>query len=91
MRTRPGLPIIRDLVVNMTKFFKLRLDDLNDAYRLFRCRTIMNCAEVCPKGLQPACDREDQVDDGDAAAGSCGTSNASTRLSEVVEGCLPLN
>ena len=31
-----------------------RLDDLNDAYRLFRCRTIMNCAEVCPKGLEPA-------------------------------------
>ena len=31
-----------------------RLDDLNDAYRLFRCRTIMNCSEVCPKGLEPA-------------------------------------
>ena len=31
-----------------------RLDDLNDAYRLFRCRTIMNCAEVCPKGLEPS-------------------------------------
>ena len=31
-----------------------RLDDLdNDPYRLFRCRTIMNCAEVCPKGLEP--------------------------------------
>ncbi|NMM76969.1 succinate dehydrogenase iron-sulfur subunit [Acidovorax sp. SRB_24] len=33
---------------------KGRLDDLNDAYRLFRCRTIMNCAEVCPKGLEPS-------------------------------------
>ena len=32
-----------------------RLDDLNDAYRLFRCRTIMNCTDVCPKGLSPAC------------------------------------
>jgi succinate dehydrogenase / fumarate reductase iron-sulfur subunit len=31
-----------------------RLDDLNDVYRLFRCRTIMNCTEVCPKGLSPA-------------------------------------
>ena len=31
-----------------------RLDDLADAYRLFRCRTIMNCAEVCPKGLEPS-------------------------------------
>jgi succinate dehydrogenase / fumarate reductase iron-sulfur subunit len=31
-----------------------RLDDLNDAYRLFRCRTIMNCTEVCPKLLEPS-------------------------------------
>ncbi|MFY4695059.1 succinate dehydrogenase/fumarate reductase iron-sulfur subunit [Burkholderia glumae] len=31
-----------------------RLDDLEDPYRLFRCRTIMNCASVCPKGLNPA-------------------------------------
>ena len=31
-----------------------RFDDLNDAYRLFRCRTIMNCTDVCPKGLSPA-------------------------------------
>ena len=31
-----------------------RLDDLNDVYRLFRCRTIMNCTEVCPKGLAPS-------------------------------------
>jgi len=31
-----------------------RLEDLgSDPYRLFRCRTIMNCAEVCPKGLEP--------------------------------------
>ncbi|WP_019140113.1 succinate dehydrogenase iron-sulfur subunit [Noviherbaspirillum massiliense] len=33
---------------------KERLDNLDDAYRLFRCRTIMNCADVCPKGLNPA-------------------------------------
>lgn len=31
-----------------------RLDDLNDPYRLFRCRSIMNCTEVCPKGLVPS-------------------------------------
>ena len=30
-----------------------RLDALDDAYKLFRCRSIMNCAEVCPKGLNP--------------------------------------
>lgn len=31
-----------------------RLDNLQDAYRLFRCRTILNCADVCPKNLSPA-------------------------------------
>lgn len=31
-----------------------RLDYLDDVYRLFRCRSIMNCTEVCPKGLSPS-------------------------------------
>jgi len=31
-----------------------RLNDLNDPYRLFRCHSIMNCTDVCPKGLNPA-------------------------------------
>ena len=30
-----------------------RLDDLEDPYRLFRCYSIMNCVDVCPKGLNP--------------------------------------
>lgn len=30
-----------------------RLDNLDDAYRLFRCHTIMNCVDACPKGLNP--------------------------------------
>ncbi len=30
-----------------------RLADLEGPYRLFRCHTIMNCVEVCPKGLNP--------------------------------------
>jgi succinate dehydrogenase / fumarate reductase iron-sulfur subunit len=30
-----------------------RLDELEDPYRLFRCHTIMNCTDVCPKGLNP--------------------------------------
>jgi len=30
-----------------------RLTQLNDAYSVFRCRSIMNCADVCPKGLNP--------------------------------------
>ena len=31
-----------------------RLDNVDDAYRLFRCRTILNCTQVCPKNLSPA-------------------------------------
>ncbi|MCC7461866.1 MAG: succinate dehydrogenase iron-sulfur subunit [Gammaproteobacteria bacterium] len=31
-----------------------RLDDLDDVYRLYRCRSIMNCTEVCPKRLNPS-------------------------------------
>ena len=30
-----------------------RLDNLEDPYRLFRCHTIMNCVDVCPKELNP--------------------------------------
>lgn len=30
-----------------------RLQNLDDAYKLFRCKTIMNCSTVCPKGLNP--------------------------------------
>jgi succinate dehydrogenase / fumarate reductase iron-sulfur subunit len=30
-----------------------RLDDLEDPYRLYRCRSIMNCVDACPKGLNP--------------------------------------
>ena len=31
-----------------------RLDNLEDPYRLFRCHSIMNCVDVCPKGLNPS-------------------------------------
>ncbi len=31
-----------------------RLDDLEDPYRLYRCHTIFNCTNACPKGLNPA-------------------------------------
>ncbi|MFO1257197.1 MAG: succinate dehydrogenase iron-sulfur subunit [Gammaproteobacteria bacterium] len=30
-----------------------RLTQMNDAYSVFRCRTIMNCVDACPKGLNP--------------------------------------
>jgi succinate dehydrogenase (ubiquinone) iron-sulfur subunit len=42
-----GLPCSRD---DMTAE---RMAQLDDAYKLYRCKTIMNCASVCPKGLNP--------------------------------------
>lgn len=30
-----------------------RLDQLDDAFKLYRCHTIMSCQQVCPKGLNP--------------------------------------
>jgi len=30
-----------------------RLDDLEDPFRLYRCHTIMNCTNSCPKNLNP--------------------------------------
>ena len=30
-----------------------RLDELDDSFRLYRCHTIMNCTNTCPKGLNP--------------------------------------
>ena len=31
-----------------------RLDALEDPFRLYRCHTIMNCTQTCPKDLNPA-------------------------------------
>jgi succinate dehydrogenase / fumarate reductase iron-sulfur subunit len=31
-----------------------RLDELEDPFRLYRCHTILNCTQTCPKGLNPA-------------------------------------
>ncbi len=31
-----------------------RLDEVEDPFKLYRCHTIMNCAQTCPKGLNPA-------------------------------------
>lgn len=33
--------------------FEKRLADLEGPFKLFRCHTIMNCVQVCPKGLNP--------------------------------------
>jgi succinate dehydrogenase (ubiquinone) iron-sulfur subunit len=32
---------------------KERLEQLDDAFKVFRCHTIMNCTKVCPKHLNP--------------------------------------
>ncbi|WP_370931410.1 succinate dehydrogenase iron-sulfur subunit [Bartonella sp. DGB1] len=31
-----------------------RLDKLEDPFKLYRCHTILNCTQTCPKGLNPA-------------------------------------
>ena len=31
-----------------------RLKELNDSMSLYRCHTITNCTNACPKGLNPA-------------------------------------
>ena len=31
-----------------------RLEDMQDHFSIYRCRSIMNCADVCPKGLNPS-------------------------------------
>jgi succinate dehydrogenase/fumarate reductase-like Fe-S protein len=36
------------------QFTKERLAALDDEFKLYRCHQIMNCARVCPKGLNPA-------------------------------------
>ena len=33
--------------------FEQRLENLEGPFKLFRCHTIMNCVNVCPKGLNP--------------------------------------
>jgi len=43
----------RWIIDSRDDFTEERLKDLNDQYKLYRCHTIMNCATVCPKGLNP--------------------------------------
>ena len=31
-----------------------RLEELDDAFKVYRCHTIMNCTQTCPKRLNPA-------------------------------------
>lgn len=48
------LGLCRFLVDSRDMAHEQRLAELNDLFSLFRCRTIMNCASVCPKNLNPA-------------------------------------
>jgi len=36
------------------EFTEERLRNLDDAMKLYRCHSIMNCSKVCPKHLNPA-------------------------------------
>ena len=48
------LQAYRFIVDSRDKDKKERLEMLNDAFKLYRCHTIMNCTKTCPKNLNPA-------------------------------------
>ena len=48
------LQAYRFIVDSRDKKRKERIEMLNDAFKLYRCHTIMNCTKTCPKGLNPA-------------------------------------
>ncbi|CAJ0992974.1 succinate dehydrogenase iron-sulfur subunit [Pantoea sp. Nvir] len=47
------LAAYRFLVDSRDTEIEARLDNLSDAFSVFRCHSIMNCVSVCPKGLNP--------------------------------------
>mmetsp|Transcript_839 Transcript_839/g.2187 ORF Transcript_839/g.2187 Transcript_839/m.2187 type:complete len:113 (-) Transcript_839:285-623(-) len=47
------LQAYRWIIDSRDEFTEERLKQLDDSYKLYRCKTIMNCASVCPKGLNP--------------------------------------
>ena len=56
-----SLPDILEVQTNSYKHFlqsavnkDKRLDQLDDEFKVYSCRTIMNCSKACPKGLSPA-------------------------------------
>ena len=48
------LQAYRFIVDSRDRDQKKRLEMLNDAFKLYRCHTIMNCTKTCPKNLNPA-------------------------------------
>ena len=68
-----------------------RLDNLEDPFRLYRCHTIMNCAQGLPEGPQSGQgDRRDQEDDG-GTAGVILPSAVRTAPRPVLPGCIFIN
>jgi succinate dehydrogenase / fumarate reductase iron-sulfur subunit len=53
-RARGAIQAYRWLIDSRDESTGDRLDTLHDPFRLYRCHTIMNCANTCPKGLNPA-------------------------------------
>jgi succinate dehydrogenase / fumarate reductase iron-sulfur subunit len=47
------LQAYRFIVDSRDEYTGERLDELEDPFRLYRCHTIMNCTDTCPKGLNP--------------------------------------
>ncbi|KAF8057921.1 sdhb [Scenedesmus sp. PABB004] len=47
------LQAYRWVIDSRDDFTAERLAHLDDAYKLYRCKTIMNCSQTCPKGLNP--------------------------------------
>jgi succinate dehydrogenase/fumarate reductase iron-sulfur protein len=48
------LQAYRWIIDSRDEYTKERLDFLKDPFKLFRCRTILNCTQTCPKNLNPA-------------------------------------
>ena len=47
------LQAYRWIVDTRDEYTGQRLDDLEDPFRLYRCHTILNCTQACPKDLNP--------------------------------------
>ena len=41
------------IIDSRDEYSKERLESFRDSFTLYRCHSIMNCTEVCPKGLNP--------------------------------------
>ena len=50
----PLLQAYRWIIDSRDENTEARLDELQDPFSMYRCHTIMNCTNTCPKGLNPA-------------------------------------